>query len=724
MRQYYLLLIIFISLSSTVAQQTADINNSVQINADYSEDNNTITLNWEKFESASNYIIYGREVNATSWGSAIATLEATDSTFIISDVTIGDIREYRVQRVASTGTAYGYAYSGIKYNPTKFDRNVIIIIEDRINDALLTEIEQYKSDLEAEGYGTEVIITNPEETVVNVKSAIKTIYNTEPEKYKYISIIGDVPVPYAGNIGPDGHTNHIGAWPCDGFYGDIDDELTWTDFNVNNVSASQERNHNVPGDTKFDQSSFPSPLELAVGRIDFSNLPLFDADDIELTRRYLEKNHKFRKSQIKSKPRGIIENNFGLAEGFGQNGYRNIGALVGRDSTFTGDYDVLKSETYLWSYGAGGGNFQGASGISNTTKFSQDSIQSIFTMLFGSYFGDYDSANNFLRSALATGTVLSNVWAGRPHWHFHPMGMGATLGDCTLITTNNIGSYVTGFGGRSVHMALMGDPTLKMIYVPSPDQLTVAQNENNVNLSWTAPSDTDIDHYSIYRSQDGSIPVLLGSQTSGLSYIDSCVGVGSYVYYVASVRLEEGFTGSYLNESPYAIMDLVVNDITTPILDFSFLAEGLEVNFINNSENSKNHVWAFGDGATSTLDNPMHVYDTEGDYEVTLQAIGQDGCYEQVTQKTISVSSPVSVEETTESIVKIYPNPVEDILQLKSDANISNLKIYDMMGNKLYEVSHLFKESRIDVTQLVTGIYLLDVIKEDGKNVSVLMSKK
>ena len=46
---------------------------------------------------------------------------------------------------------------------------------------------------------------------------------------------GHVPVPYSGDIVPDGHMpDHVGAWPCDGFYGDMDG--TWTDNAVNDLA--------------------------------------------------------------------------------------------------------------------------------------------------------------------------------------------------------------------------------------------------------------------------------------------------------------------------------------------------------------------------------------------------------------------------------------------------------------------------------------------------------
>ena len=50
-------------------------------------------------------------------------------------------------------------------------------------------------------------------------------------------LFGHVPVPYSGDIVPDGHApDHQGAWPCDGFYGDMDG--LWTDCSVNVAVAA------------------------------------------------------------------------------------------------------------------------------------------------------------------------------------------------------------------------------------------------------------------------------------------------------------------------------------------------------------------------------------------------------------------------------------------------------------------------------------------------------
>ena len=50
-----------------------------------------------------------------------------------------------------------------------------------------------------------------------------------------------------------------------------------------------------------------------------------------------------------------------------------------------------------------------------------------------------------------------------------------------------------------------------------------------------------------------------------------------------------------------------------------------EVQFINRSKNSEEFRWDFGDGETSSEKDPVHTYDTIGVYEVTLEAISNDG---------------------------------------------------------------------------------------------------
>lgn len=73
------------------------------------------------------------------------------------------------------------------------------------------------------------------------------------------------------------------------------------------------------------------------------------------------------------------------------------------------------------------------------------------------------------------------------------------------------------------------------------------------------------------------------------------------------------------------------------IADFSYSIVGLTVTFTNLSLNASTYSWNFGDGKTSTVKNPVHVYSTSNSYLVTLTAYGNSK--NDIASKTISVSS-------------------------------------------------------------------------------------
>lgn len=59
--------------------------------------------------------------------------------------------------------------------------------------------------------------------------------------------------------------------------------------------------------------------------------------------------------------------------------------------------------------------------------------------------------------------------------------------------------------------------------------------------------------------------------------------------------------------------------------DFTFTADGLTVTFANASKNAAKYTWNFGDGETSTDENPTHTYATSDSYEVSLKAVSASG---------------------------------------------------------------------------------------------------
>ena len=199
------------------------------------------------------------------------------------------------------------------------------------------------------------------DSAANVKRRIKAQYDADPKNVKAVFLFGHVPVAYSGDIVPDGHCpDHRGAWPCDGFYGDMDGE--WTDYSVNDRTAADARNRNVPGDGKYDQSSFPAPLKLMVGRVDLANMlgcltyggPATFPSEQELLRNYLNKDHNFRHKDFDLPRRGVVGDYFGVRDGeaFAASGWRNLSTFFSSENVTTLPQEgtwipTLSSNSYL-----------------------------------------------------------------------------------------------------------------------------------------------------------------------------------------------------------------------------------------------------------------------------------------------------------------------------------------------------------------------------------------
>ena len=707
-----ILIIFLMSSLSLLSQSQVDLNKTVFLEATIDSENNNVLLSWENLEGAQNYFVYMKEIDGLAWGLPIAQLTGDDTSFLVENIDQSKVYEFRVLRNGASINASGFLYSGIEYRLEAFTQTQIIVVETNVYEQLSATIESYQSQLESESIETILVIANIDDSVESVKAQIIDAATMATGNEISVFLLGNVPVPYSGNIGPDGHSNHIGAWPSDGYYADLNG--AWTDNSVTNVTGGSSRTHNVPGDGKFDQSTFPSSVELAVGRADFSGLPLFTEDEIGLTEKYLLKNMAFRLGEIPTQFRGLVENNFGLAEGFGQNGYKNLTALVGRDNTFRRDYDSLLTESYLWSYGAGGGNYQGASGISNTTRFSTDSLQTVFTMLFGSYFGDWDVNNNFLRAALASGTTLSNAWAGRPNWYFHPMGMGFNLGHCAKIAMNNSNTYEPGFGGRQIHIALMGDPSLKMFYHQNDVKFDLNLNNRQASISWdTIPGNPD-DRALIYKSENGEKPSFYQSiPISEGIFIDQCLNPGDkYEYYFSTETLVESTTGSFWNHGSFDYKSIDID------IDLALSGEILVNNQYNTTvefgliaNNAAEVLWDFGDGNMSTESNPIHVFGELGLHTVSCTMSNDCESITSVIQIDLSASSTQELTFTN----KIYPNPAINYLFIDNlEGALITINIFDAQG-----AMNLSKELRkginkIDVSQLPAGILIAELIDQEG----------
>jgi PKD repeat protein len=98
-------------------------------------------------------------------------------------------------------------------------------------------------------------------------------------------------------------------------------------------------------------------------------------------------------------------------------------------------------------------------------------------------------------------------------------------------------------------------------------------------------------------------------------------------------------------------------DVVSFRVDFDYTVEDFVVTFVNKSQDATSYSWDFGDGNTSTEENPVHTYAAEGSYEVVLT--GTSGSESKTATKTITISlNPTELApaptEPEANVISIY----------------------------------------------------------------------
>ena len=165
---------------------------------------------------------------------------------------------------------------------------------------------------------------------------------------------------------------------------------------------------------------------------------------------------------------------------------------------------------------------------------------------------------------------------------------------------------------------------------------------------------------------------------------------------------------------------VIVVDPPAPVANFvpTINADG-NVNLLNTSTDGTQYEWLFGDGNTSTEENPSHTYDSTGTYEVTLIVTNNCG--------TDTITQEVSVVITSNDDIgllekfDLYPNPNngEFILYLEGlPTRDLQLNLYNILGQEIHQEELDFSNGKIIKTyhfqNLAAATYILQ-IRSEGK---------
>jgi len=558
-RLKYLSILFYLLAVSVYSQSPADYTFKL-LKTEISDTPVSLRFHWLPLSNITTIKIY-KKLSTASTYTLFLSLAGTDTAFVDNTISEGVVYDYSFESINSYGNTIARTYTNSSINkPEVNDRGkLLLLIDSTYTQDLATEINRLILDMENDGWTVQRKSIARTMSVPDVKTYIKSCYNSDPTNLKSIFLLGHIPVPYSGNINPDAHTDHQGAWPADGYYADMTG--VWTDVSVNNTTASDTRVINVPGDGKYDQSSFPAALSLEIGRVDLYSLPEFTLSDTELIRRYLNKNHAIRTGQISIDRKAVMTDVFGYLGGEcpATSGWRAFVSMIPYNDIKTGDYRTLTRENpngYLLGYGCGPGDYSTVGLVTQTSLFASEAHGAEFNLLFGSYFGDWDSPNNVMRACLASeGNGLTCVWSARPYSILHHMAMGETIGYSMKKSMSNYYNYPTnmyaGLFYRMVHDGLMGDPTLRLHMVSPPTNVSVFSENGLYKLNWNVSSDTLVSGYNLFRhnSTTQKFEKINSELVTTTSFTDSENNLEFPVYMVKAVKTEISNSGSYINQS-------------------------------------------------------------------------------------------------------------------------------------------------------------------------------
>jgi len=121
------------------------------------------------------------------------------------------------------------------------------------------------------------------------------------------------------------------------------------------------------------------------------------------------------------------------------------------------------------------------------------------------------------------------------------------------------------------------------------------------------------------------------------------------------------------------------------------------------------YFWEFGDGGTSTEENPYHIYTEEGYYEITLTGTN----YFASSSHTVGFHFYFlsTGEDYPEPEISIYPNPAKDRIYIKGlpIGWYSEVDIMDISGKIVRDQGPIRSGESIDVQDMVPGIYIVRV---------------
>ena len=309
-------------------------------------------------------------------------------------------------------------------------------------------------------------------------------------------------------------------------------------------------------------------------------------------------------------------------------------------------------------------------------------------------------------------------------------------GSCGIITdsvtvftmdapTANISSDTAICDGDSTSLSVSGGTSYLWSNTATTSSITVSPTSTATYMV-TVMNICGTDSAAVTVTVNPLPAVIASSDTTiceGDSVTLSATGTGSFTW------LPGGGSGSSINVSPgspttYTVTasntcgtanDSVMVSVTLqPVAAFTYSAAGLVVSFTDNSSDATAWDWDFGDGGSSTFEDPVHTFTTEGVHTIVL--IVTNSCGTDTLSITIQLTDTEIEEIMTFSNIDIYPIPTRGIFNIELNSHFDQkiaLRVMTLLGQSLMTIPVSVSAGNnvipINIREMANGTYLLEI---------------
>lgn len=269
--------------------------------------------------------------------------------------------------------------------------------------------------------------------------------------------------------------------------------------------------------------------------------------------------------------------------------------------------------------------------------------------------------------------------------------------------------YIMGFsfGGRGTYTYGLSNPNVFSGLLPIGAAIT---NTNEVNTTLQANSSCK-PLYLVHGGNDSPntrfYPIRTALMNNG-AIVNSLLmpGVGHTIDFP---------NRNQILTTAFQWIDSVNVNTTIPVANFSFNVTGDSVAFSDASVGSDTWAWDFGDGNSSTIANPSHVY-APGNYNACLTITNQAGC-------TSTFCDSVQVVLTGTDIgfekgISYFPNPANSHLNLKLKSwgqEKTIIVVSDFSGRQIesLELNPGLTNIQLNTSEYASGMYIAKIQSGD-----------